>query len=55
MTEVRIQEASRLLVQTRMPLKEIATACGLNNVSHFSKVFRRFQHLTPAAYRESLG
>ena len=55
MTEVRIQEASRLLLQTRMPLKEIATACGLNNVSHFSKVFRRFQHLTPAAYRESLG
>jgi transcriptional regulator GlxA family with amidase domain len=55
MTEVRIQEASRLLVQTRMPLKEISTACGLNNVSHFSKVFRRLQHLTPAAYRESLG
>jgi AraC-like DNA-binding protein len=55
MTEVRIQEASRLLLQTRMPLKEIATACGLSNVSHFAKVFRRFQHLTPAAYRHALG
>ncbi len=55
MAEVRIQEASRLLLQTRTPLKEIAKACGLNNVSHFTKVFRRFQHLTPAAYRHSRG
>ncbi|HXU01620.1 MAG TPA: AraC family transcriptional regulator [Polyangia bacterium] len=55
MTEVRVQEASRLLLQTRMPLKQIAASCGLKSVSHFSRVFRRFQHLTPAAYRESLG
>ena len=55
MTEVRIQEASRLLLHTRMPLKEIATACGLNNPSHFAKVFRRLQHRTPAAYRQSLA
>ncbi|HET6150831.1 MAG TPA: helix-turn-helix domain-containing protein [Polyangia bacterium] len=55
MAEVRIQEASRLLLHTRTPLKEIATACGLKTVSHFTKVFRRLQHLTPAAYRQALG
>lgn len=55
MTEVRIQEAARLLVQTRTPLKQIAAACGFTSVNHFGKVFRRFQHLTPAAYRQSLG
>ena len=55
MTEVRIQEASRLLVQTRMPLKQIASACGFANVNHFGKVFRRFQHVTPAGYRRRLG
>jgi len=55
MAEVRIQEASRLLLHTRTPLKEIATACGLHTVSHFTKVFRRLQHLTPAAYRQALG
>jgi AraC-like DNA-binding protein len=55
MTEVRIQEASRLLLQTRMPLKQIATACGLSNVSRFTKVFRRLQYLTPAAYRQAMG
>jgi AraC-like DNA-binding protein len=55
MTEARIQEAARLLVQTRTPVKQIAAACGFTNVTHFGKVFRRFQHLSPAAYRQSLG
>jgi AraC-like DNA-binding protein len=55
MTELRIQEAARLLVQTRTPLKQIATACGFANVNHFGKVFRRFQHLSPATYRRSLS
>jgi transcriptional regulator GlxA family with amidase domain len=53
MTELRIQEASRLFLQTRMPVKEVAAACGFTNLSHFAKVFRRFKHLTPAAYRGS--
>ena len=55
MTEVRIQEASRLFLQTRMPLKEIAVGCGFINLSHFAQVFRRFKHLTPAAYRQAIG
>jgi AraC-like DNA-binding protein len=55
MTEVRVQEAARLLVQTRIPVKQIAAACGFTNVNHFGKVFRRYQHLSPAAYRQSLG
>jgi len=55
MTEVRIQEASRLFLQTRMPLKKVAAACGFTNVSHFARVFRRFKHRSPAAYRQAPG
>jgi AraC-like DNA-binding protein len=55
MTELRIQEATRLLLHTRTPLKQIATACGFANPNHFGKVFRRFQHVSPATYRQSLG
>jgi AraC family transcriptional regulator, arabinose operon regulatory protein len=50
-TEVRIHEATRLLRETREPLKQIADACGFSNANHFCKVFRRFQHVSPAAYR----
>ena len=50
-TEVRVHEATRLLRETREPLKQIADACGFANANHFCKVFRRFQHLSPASYR----
>ena len=55
MTEVRIQEAARLLVTTRLPLRQIAEQCGFANANHFSKVFRRFRHQSPARHRQSLG
>jgi len=54
MTEVRVQEAARLLVTTRWPLARIAAACGFANENHFGKVFRRFRHLSAGAYRRSL-
>ena len=52
--EVRIHEASRMLVQTRAPLKQVAHACGFANANHFCKVFRRLQHLSPASYRNAI-
>jgi AraC-like DNA-binding protein len=55
MTEVRVQEAARLLVTTRWPLARIAQECGFENANHFGKVFRRFRQLSPGAYRRSLG
>jgi two-component system response regulator YesN len=55
MTEVRIQEAARMLVATRAPLKQIAAEWGFANPNHFGKVFRRFQHQSPAVYRRAIG
>ncbi len=54
-TEVRIHEAARMLLDSRAPLKQIALACGFANVSHFCKLFRQFQHLSPASYRHAVG
>jgi AraC-like DNA-binding protein len=54
-TEVRIQEAARMLVDSRLPLKQVASACGFANTNHFCRVFRRFQHLSPASYRRAFG
>jgi AraC-like DNA-binding protein len=53
-TEVRIHEAARMLLDTHAPLKQIAIACGFANANHFSKVFRRIQHVSPKAYRRTL-
>lgn len=54
MTEVRVQEAARSLLDSQAPLKQIATDWGFADVTHFGKVFRRFHHASPAAYRRSL-
>jgi AraC-like DNA-binding protein len=54
MTEVRVQEAARLLVTTRLPLAGIAEACGFANAKHFGKVFRRFRNQSTGAYRRSV-
>ena len=54
-TEVRIHHATRMLLDTRAPLKQIAHACGFANANYFCKVFRRFQHMSPASYRRALG
>jgi AraC-like DNA-binding protein len=53
-TEARIQEAARMLLDSRTPLKQIALACGFPNPSHFCRIFRGFQHLSPASYRNAI-
>jgi len=55
MSEVRVREAARALVATRAPLKQIAAEWGFANANHFGKVFRRFQHQSPAVYRNAIG
>jgi AraC-like DNA-binding protein len=53
-TEVRIHQATRMLLDTRAPIKQVADACGFANTNHFCKVFRRLQHLSPATYRRAI-
>jgi AraC-like DNA-binding protein len=53
--DLRIHQATRLLLTTRSPLKQIADACGFANANYFCKVFRRHQHVSPTSYRKSLG
>ena len=54
MTEVRVQEAARLLVTSRLSLARIADECGFANAKHFGKVFRRYRHQSTGAYRRSV-
>ena len=51
-TEVRVEQATRMLRETRDPLKAIADACGFASANHLCKVFRRLRHLSPASLRQ---
>jgi len=50
--QARVQEAARMLLESNDSIKQIADVCGFANANHFSRVFRRIQHMTPGAYRK---
>jgi AraC family transcriptional regulator len=50
--KLRVEHASRLLVNTDIPLSEIALTCGFADQSHFSATFKRTTGITPARFRE---
>jgi len=49
--EVRLNYASRQLIETDLPVGEIAFASGYRNLSHFNHQFKALYGLTPLAFR----
>ncbi|MER9883510.1 GlxA family transcriptional regulator [Mesorhizobium sp. M0118] len=49
--KIRVDHAKRLIQGTRMPLVEIAIACGFISASHFSKCFKSIHKITPQQCR----
>jgi AraC family cel operon transcriptional repressor len=49
---VRLQHAARQLALTDAKIVDIALDCGLTNLSHFYRLFRRQFGATPQAYRQ---
>ncbi|MFV3076329.1 helix-turn-helix domain-containing protein [Niveispirillum fermenti] len=47
----RVNAAKRLLLETEMPLAEIAAAAGFSSQAHLTGIFGRAVGMTPGAYR----
>jgi AraC family transcriptional regulator len=47
----RVQRVIRLLVNSKMPLCEIAIKCGFHDQAHMRRVFRDATGVSPGAYR----
>lgn len=50
---LRVEEASRRLVETDRPLAEIASVAGFSDPSHFGRLFRRHTGMTPSQFRKA--
>lgn len=48
----RIQEAKRLLSETELSVEQIAEQTGFCTGSYFTKLFRRYEGLTPSQFRK---
>ena len=53
--EKRMMTAATLLVATDKPIKEIAEEVGYIDDAYFNRSFAKFTHMTPGAYRKTLG
>jgi AraC-like DNA-binding protein len=51
--KARLEEGSRLLLHTDLPITEIALRCGYTDHSAFSRQFRALTRLSPSQYRGS--
>lgn len=51
LNELRIRKAVRMLQSERKNVKEIAADCGFDDLSYFSKVFRKACGVSPANFR----
>ncbi len=53
LNEVRIAFASKLLLQSDLPVTQIALECGYSNISYFNRCFKKINKISPKDYRNS--
>ena len=51
LSRVRIDMACRMLRETKLPSGDILYRTGFSDAAHFSRTFKKFMKMTPAAYR----
>jgi AraC-like DNA-binding protein/ligand-binding sensor protein len=52
LNRLRVERAATMLYESDMSLSEIATACGFEDQSWFSKIFKSYTGKSPGKYRE---
>lgn len=54
LNQVRIAEAKRLLVETDLPIGEIADQIGYGHISNFNRVFKEYTGQSPSDHRKDV-
>jgi AraC-like DNA-binding protein/ligand-binding sensor protein len=55
LNRLRVEKARHMLAETDLTLTEIASSCGFEDQSWFSKIFKSFTGISPGKYRGSCG
>lgn len=54
LTRLRMEHASRILLESDATVKSVAAALGFKDAFHFSRVFKSVHHVPPSRFRQSL-
>ena len=55
LTHSRMEAAKKILLNTKMPIKDVASLVGYDNYVYFTQVFRKVTGVTPSQFRISGG
>lgn len=55
LTDVRLQNAKILLNNPQYSIKEVCVMSGYSDPNYFSRIFKKYEGVTPSEYRERLG
>jgi YesN/AraC family two-component response regulator len=55
LNRLRVEKASSMLRETEYPINGISAACGFEDQSWFSKIFKHYTGYSPCQYREQGG
>lgn len=55
LNEIRLGQASRILIDTTNSIAEVSYSCGFNNISNFNRLFKKKKNCTPKEFRESFA
>jgi AraC-like DNA-binding protein len=55
LNRLRVEKAEHLLIETDLTLNEIASSCGFEDQSWFSKIFKSYAGISPGKYRDQGG
>lgn len=50
-TRLKVDKAKELLTETDLPITQICEQLGFNDSGYFTKVFKKYEYLTPSMYR----
>lgn len=53
--KARTEQICKMLVETALPVGQIAETLGFEDVQHFARYFRAAREMSPLAYRKSFG
>ena len=55
LTELRLQKAKELLLESTLSITQVASAVGVVSFSHFTRTFKRAVGVSPGTYRRTRG
>ena len=55
LTEIRLKNARDLLQNSQLSIKEICVQSGYSDPNYFSRIFKKYEGVTPSEFRERLG